>query len=351
MRVQACRLGVSGCTRSSQMSDHTIVTVGGEEVRISSPDRVVFPKQGWTKLDVIHHFIKVSEGAARAITRRPTMLKRYMNTVDDTPIYHKRASNNTPFDTVQIRFPSQRPGRMNVPRTEADVVRLAQLGCLDFHPWPVRAEDIDHPDELRFDFDPTPGVSFDQIRQAVAGSKELLDELDLVGWPKTSGSRGIHVYVRIEPVWDFFQTRRAVLAFARELERRMDGLVTTAWWKEERHGVFVDYNQNARDKTVSSAYGVRPTGFVSGPFTWDELDEVTIGDFPMDRYAERYDSVGDLTAGIDEAAGRIDTLMDWVARDEENGIGDAPWPPHYPKMPGEPPRVQPSKQRRPDDEY
>jgi DNA ligase D-like protein (predicted polymerase) len=279
------------------------------------------------------------------------MLKRYMQNVTVDPIYHKRASKNTPFDTIEIRFPSQRPGRMNVPRTEADVVRLAQLGCLDFHPWPVRAEDIDHPDEIRFDFDPTPGVTFDQVKKAAQGSRELLDELGLVGWPKTSGSRGVHVYVRIEPIWDFFQTRRAVLAFARELERRMEGLVTTKWWKEERVGVFVDYNQNARDKTVSSAYGVRPTGFVSTPITWDELADVEIADFPLGSFANRWEAVGDLTESIDDNHGRIDTLLEWVLRDEENGIGDAPWPPHYPKMPGEPPRVQPSKQRRADDEY
>jgi DNA primase len=240
---------------------------------------------------------------------------------------------------------------MNVPRTAADVVRLAQLGCLDFHPWPVRDSDTDHPDELRFDLDPTPGITFGQVKEAAMGAKDLLDELGLVGWPKTSGSRGIHVYIRIEPIWDFFQTRRAVLAFARELERRMD-LVTTKWWKEERHGVFIDFNQNARDKSVSSAYGVRPTGFVSAPLTWEELPDVEIEDFPLDRFAsERYEKVGDLTDGIDEAVGRIDTLMEWVVRDEENGIGEAPWPPNYPKMPGEPPRVQPSKQRRPDDEY
>ena len=333
------------------MSDHTTVIVDGEEVRISSPGRVVFPVQGWTKLDVVEHFVRVGEGAVRGISGRPTMLKRYMKDVTVDPIYHKRASKNTPFETVDIRFPSQRPGRMNVPRTEADVVRLAQLGCLDFHPWPVRAEDIDHPDELRLDFDPTPGITFDQVKQAAAGAKELLDEVGLVGWPKTSGSRGVHVYMRIEPIWDFFQTRRAVLAFARELERRMEGLVTTRWWKEERKGVFVDYNQNARDKTVSSAYGVRPTGYVSTPITWDELDSVAIEDFPLGGFAARWESVGDLTAGIDDSYGQIDTLMEWVIRDEENGIGDAPWPPHYPKMPGEPPRVQPSKQRRADDEY
>jgi DNA ligase D-like protein (predicted polymerase) len=274
-----------------------------------------------------------------------------MQDVTVPPIYHKRAAKNTPFETVQIRFPSQRPGRMNVPISNADVVRLVQLGCLDFHPWPVRMDDIDHPDELRFDFDPTPGFGFDDVKKAVAGARALLEEVDLVGWPKTSGSRGIHVYVRIEPLWDFFQTRRGVLAFARELERRMEGLVTTKWWKEERHGVFIDYNQNARDKTVSSAYGVRPTGYVSTPFGWDELDDIQIEHFPLGSFAERWAAVGDLTNGIDEAAGRIDTLMEWVARDEENGIGDAPWPPHYPKMPGEPPRVQPSKQRRPDDDY
>lgn len=325
--------------------------VGGEEISISSPDRVVFPGQGWTKLDVVNHFLTVVEGAARGISRRPTMLKRYMENVDVPPIYHKRASKNTPFQTVQIRFPSQRPGRMNVPVSRADVIRLVQLGCLDFHPWPVRYEDTDHPDELRLDFDPTEGFGFDKVKEAALGAGRLLEEIGLRGWPKTSGSRGIHVYIRIEPLWDFFQTRRAVLALARELERRMDGLVTTSWWKEERHGVFVDFNQNARDKTVSSAYGVRPTGYVSAPLSWDELPDVQIEDFPLRTFADRYADVGDLTDGIDESAGRIDTLMEWVARDEENGIGDAPWPPHYPKMPGEPPRVQPSKKRRADEEY
>ncbi len=334
------------------MSSETTVTVGGESIRISSPERVVFPARGWTKLDVVNHFVACAEGAARGISGRPTMLKRYMTSVEESPIYHKRAAKNSPFDSVEIRFPSQRPGRMNVPRSEADVVRLVQLGCLDFHPWPVRASDIDHPDELRIDFDPTPGFGFADVRRAVAGANALLDEVGLVAWPKTSGSRGIHVYVRIVPEWTFGEVRRAVLALARELERRMPDLVTTKWWKEEREGVFIDYNQMARDKSVSSAYGVRPTGYVSAPFSWDELESVAIEDFPMDRFAsDRYAEVGDLTAGIDESACRIDMLLDWVARDEEDGIGDAPWPPHYPKQPGEPPRVQPSKQRRPDDEY
>ncbi|MPZ51528.1 MAG: ATP-dependent DNA ligase [Acidimicrobiia bacterium] len=332
--------------------DETHVEVGGESIRVSSPSRVVFPERGWTKLDVIEHFVAVAEGAYRGIADRPTMLKRYMKGVGEDPVYHKRPAKNTPFDTVPIRFPSQRPGVMNVPRKKGDVIRLAQLGCLDFHPWPVRAEDTDHPDELRLDFDPTPGYGFDDVRRAVVGAKDLLDEVGLVGWPKTSGSRGLHVHIRIEPIWNFLQTRRAVLAFARELERRLPDLVTTKWWKEERDGVFVDYNQNAWDKTVSSAYGVRPTGYVSAPFTWDELDDVNIEDFPLDRYADdRYGVVGDLTDGIDDSPGDITTLLEWVHRDEENGIGDAPWPPHYPKQPGEPPRVQPSKQRRPDEEY
>ena len=324
-------------------SNETFVAVGGEEVRVSSPDRVVFPDQGWTKLDVANHFATVAEGCLRGVFGRPTMMKRYMKSVDVPPIYNKRATKQTLFETAMIRFPSQRSGRMNVPRTEADIVRFIQLGCLDFHPWPVRAEDIDHPDELRFDFDPTEGFGFAEVKQAALASKELLDEVGLVGWPKTSGSRGIHMYVRIEPLWDFFQTRRAVLAFGRELERRHPDLITTKWWKEERTGIFIDYHQNARDKTVSSAYGVRPTGFVSAPLTWDEIPDVEAEDFPMDRYAERYEEVGDLTAAIDDAPGRIDTLMEWVVRDEENGQGEAPWPPQYPKMPGEPPRVQPSK--------
>ncbi len=333
------------------MGDEVGVSIDGVTVQITSPQRVVFPEQGWTKLDVVHHFMMVAPGALRGVLGRPTMLKRYMKNVTVDPIYQKRAPDKSPLETVQVRFPSQRPGKMTVPRSGADIIRLAQLGCLDFHPWPVRAEDTDHPDELRFDFDPTPGFGFDKVKEAAGGAKTLLDELGLVGWPKTSGSRGIHVYVRIEPIWDFFQTRRAVLAFARELERRLDGLVTTSWWKEERNGVFIDYNQNARDKSVSSAYGVRPTGFVSTPFKWDELDGIAIEDFSLATFPQRWEEVGDLTEGIDQSEGRIDTLLEWVLRDEADGIGDAPWPPHYPKMPGEPPRVQPSKQRRADHEY
>lgn len=327
------------------MSDETTVILGGEDLRISSPGKLLFPKQGWTKLDVVQHFLAVAPGALRGIYGRPTMLKRYMESVEADPIYHKRAEKNSPFETVQITFPSQRPGMMNVPRTELDVIRLVQRGCLDFHPWPVRAEDIDHPDELRIDLDPTPGYDIGHARQAALAARDLLQEVGLVGWPKTSGSRGIHVYVRIAPEWDFYQCRRSVLALARELERRLPELVTTKWWKEERRGIFIDFNQMARDKTVSSAYGVRPTGFVSAPLRWEEVPDVAIEDFPLDSFRDRYESVGDLTEGMDEAVGRLEPLLDWVRRDEENGMGDAPWPPMYPKMPGEPPRVQPSKRK------
>ena len=328
------------------MPSETTVQVGDEAVRISSPDKMLFPRQGWTKLDVVNHFVGVAAGALRGVYGRPTMLKRFMESVEVDPIYHKRAEANSQFETVEVKFPSQRPGRMNVPRTEVDVIKLIQRGCLDLHPWPVRAEDTDSPDELRFDLDPTPGFDFGHVREAAKGLHQVLTDAGLIGWPKTSGSRGIHVYVRIEPEWDFFQTRRAVLAAARELERRMPGLVTTSWWKEERTGVFIDYNQNARDKTVSSAYGVRPTGFVSAPFDWVEIEDISIDRFPLDTFAKRYQEVGDLTAGIDEVAGRIETLLEWVARDQEEfGLGDAPWPPSYPKIAGEPPRVQPSKKR------
>jgi len=320
-----------------------MVGIAGEEVRITSPDRLVFPRQGWTKLDMVRYFRTVAEGCLRGVFGRPTMMKRYMKNVDTVPIYHKRAPKNTPFETAPMRFPSQRPGRMNVPRSQADILRLVQLGCLDLHPWPVRAEDLDHPDELRLDLDPTEGFTFADVKRAALATRDLLDEVGLVGWPKTSGSRGIHVYVRIEPEWDFYQTRRAVLAFGREMERRHPELITTRWWKEERRGVFIDYNQNAWDKTVSSAYGVRPTGCVSAPVTWEELPDVEIEDFPMDRFHRRYAAVGDLTDGIDERPGRIEQLLEWVERDEADGVGDAPWPPNYPKMPGEPPRVQPSK--------
>lgn len=333
------------------MTDVT-VEIDGEPIRISSPDRVVFPDRGWTKLDVVDHFLACAPAALRAVEGRPTMLKRYMKGVDRPPVYQKRVTEDSPFETVLVRFPSQRPGRMVVPRRPADIIRLVQLGCLDLHPWSSRVPDLDHPDEWRIDFDPTPGFDFGHVRAAVAGARGLLDELGLTGFPKTSGSRGIHVYVPIEPIWDHFQVRRAGLAFARELERRMGDLVTTRWWKEERRGVFIDYNQMGPDKAMSAAYGVRPTGFVSAPFTWDELETMGIEDFPMVGFADRYAAGGDPWAGMERWRGGIERLLEWSVIDqEERGLGDAPWPPHYPKQPDEPPRVQPSKRRRSDDDY
>jgi bifunctional non-homologous end joining protein LigD len=331
------------------MANDVMVEAGGREVRISSPERIMFPEQGWTKLDIATHFALVASGALRGIYNRPTMLKRWTKGVAEEPFYVKRAPAGA-RNTVAVRFPSARPGRMFLPLDEGDVVWMAQMNCLDLHPWNARADDLDHPDELRIDLDPTDGYTFEHAREVARTVKGLLDELGFVGWPKTSGNRGIHVYVRIAKDWDFYTVRRAGLALAREVERRHD-LATTAWWKEERHGVFLDYNQNARDKSVASAYSVRHTGWVSTPFRWDELDTIRPADHTLGSFAERWRMVGDLTTGIDEAVGDIDPLLEMVVADEERGLGDAPWPPHYPKMPGEPPRVQPSKQRRPTEDY
>ncbi len=333
------------------MSKETYLEVAGEPFRISSPDKVMFPGQGWTKLDLANHFVLTGEGALRGVFGRPTMLKRWPNGAGADPFYNKRAKPGDAMETVEIRFPSQRPGLMRVPRTVTDVLRMTQLNCLDLNPWNVRAEDIDHPDELRIDLDPTPDIPFTDVRTVAAWCHDFLMQHGLVAWPKTSGSRGIHIYVRLEPEWDYFEVRRAVLALAREAEKQLDGLATTAWWKEERVGVFIDFNQNARDKTIASAYSVRPTGFVSAPFSWDELDEIEITSFPMLGFAKRWQALGDPHEGIDDGPGRLESLLELVATHEDQGMGDAPWPPHYPKQPGEPPRVQPSKQRRKDEDY
>jgi bifunctional non-homologous end joining protein LigD len=321
----------------------TTVEAAGRQVRITSIDKVMFPERGWTKLDVVEHFLLCGRGALRGVYDRPTMLKRWNEGVAGDPIYVKRPRQARTF--VDVRFPSARPGRMFRPLDEGDVVWMAQMNCLDLNPWNARAADLDHPDELRIDLDPTEEYDFAAAREVAAAVKEVLDELGLAGWPKTSGNRGIHIYVRLEPRWDYFQVRRAGLALAREVERRHD-LATTAWWKEERSGVFIDYNQNARDKTIASAYSVRHTGLVSTPFRWDELPAVDHTAFDLMAFRDRWADVGDLTEGIDESAGVLDGLLDMVAADEERGLGDAPWPPHYPKMPGEPPRVQPSKMRK-----
>jgi DNA ligase D-like protein (predicted polymerase) len=330
-------------------ASETYVGVAGREVRISSPDRVIFPDRGWTKLDVVQHFVRCGRGALRGVFSRPTMLKRWTKGVAGEPFYVKRAPKNA-RSTIDVRFPSAQPGRMFLPLDEGDVVWMAQMNCLDLHPWNARADDMEHPDELRIDLDPTEGFDFGHVREVALTVHELLGELRFVDWAKTSGNRGIHIYVRLEPRWDYIEVRRAVLAIAREVERRND-LATTRWWKEEREGVFLDYNQNARDKTVASAYSVRHTGWVSTPFAWEELPAIEPAAFDLETFPARWDAVGDLTEGIDEAVGDLEPALAMVAEDESRGIGDAPWPPHYPKQPGEPPRVQPSRQRRPDEEY
>jgi len=325
------------------MAKETYVDAVGTPVRISSPDKVVFPDQGWTKLDVVEHFVMCGEGALRGVYNRPTMLKRWTKGVSGEPFYVKRVPK-TARSQVDVVFPSARPGRMFLPLEVQDVVWLAQMNSLDLHPWNARADNLDHPDELRIDLDPTDNHGFDAVISIAHTIKEILDELGLVGWPKTSGSRGIHINIRLDAVWTYYVVRRACLAIAREAERRNE-LATTAWWKEERDGVFIDYNQNARDKTMASAYSVRQTGWVSTPFVWEELDDVSSDIYDLMTFKQRWADVGDLTDGIDETAGNLDKAIEWVKRDEDNGLGDAPWPPHYPKMPGEPPRVQPSKRK------
>ncbi|MDC3379385.1 ATP-dependent DNA ligase [Planctomycetota bacterium] len=320
----------------------TFIEIGGREVRVSSPDKVVFPEQGWTKLDVVNHFVLTAEGALRGVHDRPVSLKRWTKGVSQKPMFVKRPKGARQL--VNVKFPSARPGQMFLPLDQGDVIWMAHMNCIDLNPWNFRASDLEHPDELRIDLDPTEGFTFEHVRELTGAVKELLDDLGLVGWPKTSGKRGVHIYVRLRKEWDTYQVRRAGLAFGRELERRHD-LATTAWWKEERSGVFVDYNQNAWDKTIASAYSVRETGLVSTPFRWDELESVNPSDYDMGAFPARWDAVGDLTQGIDEAEGGLERLLEMVAEDEQRGQGEAPWPPHYPKMPGEPPRVQPSKKK------
>lgn len=319
------------------------IDAAGTPVRISSPDKIVFPDTGWTKLNVAEHFAMCGEGALRGVENRPTMLKRWTKGVDGEPFYMKRVPESA-RSAIDVVFPSARPGRMLLPLEVQDVLWLAQMNCLDLHPWNARASDLDHPDELRIDLDPTDEYGFDAVIDVAHTIHGLLDELGLVGWPKTSGNRGIHINIRIDPLWSYYAVRRVGLAIAREAERRNE-LATTSWWKEERSGVFIDYNQNARDKTVASAYSIRHTGWVSTPFDWEEMDTIAPERFDLMTFKDRWSDVGDLTDGIDEASGRLDAGIEWVRRDEENGIGDAPWPPHYPKMPGEPPRVQPSRRR------
>jgi len=321
--------------------------VGEREVVITNPDKVLFPDTGYTKLDLVQYYLCVAEGALRGSGGRPNMMVRFPNGVGDEFFYQKRAPKDRPswIEVVTIRFPSGRSAEEVVPRDPAALAWMGNLACLELHPHPVRAEDLDHPDELRVDLDPVPGVPWSQVRDVARVVEATLADYDLRGWPKTSGKRGMHVSVRIERQWMHDQVRRAALALAREVERRVPALATSKWWKEERHGVFIDYNQNAKDRTVAGAYSVRPTpdARVSAPLAWDEVDAVDPADFTMVTMQSRYKRIGDPHKDIDARAFSLEPLLELSKRQERDGQGDAPWPPQYAKAAGEPPRVQPSR--------
>ncbi len=326
--------------------------VAGRTVRITNPDKVYFPAAGHTKLDLVRYYLAVAEGALRGIRNRPMALKRYPDGAAGDFFYQKRApANRPPFvRTVTLSFPSGRTADEIVVDDAAGLAWVVNLGCIDLHPHPVRADDLDHPDELRVDLDPVPGVPWATVREVALVAREALEAVGLVGWPKTSGSRGIHVNVRIERRWTYPEVRRAALALARDIERRAPSIATSKWWKEERHGVFVDYNQNAKDRTVASAYSVRPTpdARVSMPLRWEELPDAEPEAFTLATVPGIVASRGDAAAGIDEAPGSLEALLELAARHEAEGLGDAPWPPHYRRQPGEPPRVAPSRRRKPE---
>src|SRR3954471_12703880 len=323
--------------------------VGDRTVKITNPDRVYFPARGETKLDLANYYISVGEGIVRALYERPCMLHRYPEGVGGEKIYQKRLPKGAPewVQTAEVSFPSGRTADELCVTEIASVVWAVQMSTVEFHPWHTRRPAVEQPDELWIDLDPQPGTDFADAKAVAAVVHETLDDLGAVGWPKTSGNRGVHIYVRIKPDFGFKEVRRAALAFAREVERRIPDQVTTAWWKEERgEKVFLDFNQNAKDRTIAAAYSVRgfPHGPVSAPVTWDELPDVETEDFTIATMPARFAEKGDLHAGIDAAVCDLEVLLEWVARDErDRGLGEAPWPPNYPKMEGEPPRVQPSK--------
>jgi len=322
--------------------------VAGREVAISNPDKLLFPAPKYSKLDLVRYYMAVADGALRGAGGRPNMLVRYPDGIEGEHFYQKRAPTARPdwIEVVKLRFPSGRAAEEIVPRDAAALAWLANLACLELHPHPVRAEDLEHPDELRIDLDPVPGVTWQQIREVTAVTRAVLEDFQLIGWPKTSGSRGMHILVRIEQRWSFDDVRRGALALAREVERRAPRLATSKWWKEERQGVFVDYNQNAKDRTVAAAYSVRPTpdARVSTPLTWEEVGNCEPSDFTLASVPVRFKALGDVHAAIDRHAGSLAGLLELF---ERQGLGDAPWPPHYRKQQTEPPRVQPSKRKHP----
>jgi bifunctional non-homologous end joining protein LigD len=328
-----------------------IVDVCGRQLRVSNPDKRYFPDAGITKLDLVNYYVECEQAVVRGLRDRPTVMKRWVDGVDGEPFFQKRVPDGAPdwLATATVTFPSGRNARELVPNDAAHLVWGVNLGVIDWNPWAVRRTDLDHPDELRVDLDPGPEVPFSEVREVALCVREVLDAHKLRGFPKTSGSRGIHVYIRIEREHGFEEVRRAALALAREVERRLPGRATSRWWKEEREGVFIDYNQNARDRTVASAYSVRAVkdARVSCPLEWDEVADVEPADLTLKTVPARLRERGDPAASIDEHVGRLDGLLDLAARDERDGLGDAPWPPHFRKQTGEPKRVQPSRARRP----
>jgi DNA ligase D-like protein (predicted polymerase) len=327
----------------------TVVDAAGREVPVSNPDKVFFPRTGHTKIDLVRYYLAVADGAVRGVYGRPMALKRFVNGAEGEPFFQKRAPDSRPdwIETVELRFPSGRTASEVVVRDAAPLVWVVNLGCIDLNPHPVRAEDLDHPDELRVDLDPVPGIEWPQIMDVAMVAKSVLEDFGLTAWPKTSGSRGFHIYARIEPRWPFTDVRRAAVALAREVERRAPGIATSKWWKEERHGVFVDYNQNAKDRTIASAYSIRPLpdARVSTPLRWDEVADCDPAAFTIDTVPARFAEVGDPWAEMDSAVGSLDGLLGLAERDEAAGLPDAPWPPHFVRQAGEEPRVQPSKRR------
>jgi bifunctional non-homologous end joining protein LigD len=330
--------------------EHIILPIAGRDVTISNPSKVLFPDAGIAKLDVVHYYVAVAEGALRGAGGRPNVLVRYADGIAGDFFYQKRAPASRPswVEICTIAFPSGRSADEVVPLDAATLAWMANLGCLELHPHPVRTDDLEHPDELRVDLDPVPGVEWSQIVTVARVVRETLDDFGLVGWPKTSGSRGVHVNVRLERRWTFTEVRRAALALAREVERRAPRIATSRWWKEERHGVFLDYNQNAKDRTVASAYSVRPKpdARVSAPVTWEELDSCRPEDFTLRTMPARFARLGDRHGAIDAHPCSLTALLELSRTHEADGLGDAPWPPHYAKQAGEPKRVQPSRAKR-----
>jgi bifunctional non-homologous end joining protein LigD len=331
-------------------SDDVLLSIDGRDVAVTHASKLLIADAKVRKLDLVNYYVAVAEGALRGVGGRPCMLVRYPDGIGGEFFFQKRAPVKRPewLEVASIRFPSGRSADEVVPRHPADLAWMANLACVELHPHPVRADDLEHPDELRVDLDPVPGVEWPEIRRVAHVVHEALAEVGLTGWPKTSGSRGVHVLVRIERRWSFDQVRRAALALARDVESRAPGLATSAWWKEERRGVFIDYNQNAKDRTVASAYSVRPKpdARVSTPVSWQELDDCDPADFTLWTVPRRWQAIGDPHAAIDDRADSLEPLLELSARQEAAGQGDAPWPPQYRKAPGEPKRAPPSKARR-----